>query len=162
LDDEPSLCLRLIELGADVTIATNDSQLTALHFAARYSELDLVERIIDAGGDVNAADARGWTPLHEAVMVGYLSDVVASLMVAGADPHRQNAQKVTCVELVMAWEKMAKEGALSYKNLGKPFNYKVPLREIKRLREILILGSTNKNNVGIIRKRFLAIILRPS
>lgn len=145
-----------------MTLATHDSQLTALHFAARYGDLDLVDRLIDAGGDVNAADDRGWTPLHEAVMVGYLPDVVTSLMVAGADPYRQNAQKVTCVELVRAWKKMAKEGALSYKNSGKPVDNEVALREVDRLREILVPRSTKFDVVGRMRKRFLAIVLTPS
>jgi len=134
--NQETLCLALITCGADVKMQTNDELLTALHFAARHRILALVERLIDEEADVNAADNRGWTPLHEAVMAGYVPDVVAALMEGGADPHIADKSGITPLGLARGWRKMAETGRLSIKEHKEgtvKFNNEVALREVNGL-----------------------------
>ncbi len=57
---------------------------TPIHQAAKDGKLDIVERHIKAGTDVNSKDSQGWTPLHLAAMNGHV-EVVKALIGAGAD-----------------------------------------------------------------------------
>jgi len=133
--NQEKLCLALISCGADVDMKTNEEYLTALHFTARHNMLTLVERLVDDKADVNAADIRGWTPLHEAVMNGYVPDVIATLIVGGADPGIASRSGVTPLGLAQAWQKLAVAGRLSYKGattIGKE-DKEVALREVNTL-----------------------------
>jgi uncharacterized protein len=63
---------------------------TPLHVAARAGELAEVERLVAAGGAVEAQNRIGYTPLMEAAREGH-TDVLTRLLAAGADPvHRGN------------------------------------------------------------------------
>ncbi len=44
--------------------------LSPLHLAAQGGHLDVMDLLLEAGADVNAADARGYTPLHFAICFG--------------------------------------------------------------------------------------------
>eukprot|EP00960_Hanusia_phi_P046431 757823-Hanusia_phi.AAC.3 len=56
-----------IKLGADVNVQ-GEYALTALHVLSAVDGYEeLIEELINAGGDVNARDYVGQTPLHEAV-----------------------------------------------------------------------------------------------
>merc|ERR1712166_363613 len=71
--DKPAIACRLIELGADVTIAGKRGA-TALHWAAYAGELPLVQALVAAKADVEAlgktvGDCKG-PPLHAAAMGG--------------------------------------------------------------------------------------------
>lgn len=57
----------------------------ALQDAARAGRLELIERLLQQGAPVNAADAAGRTPLVLAVMQGHTA-VVQRLLAAGANP----------------------------------------------------------------------------
>jgi len=61
---EEAMVEALLESGADVAPAANDGK-TALHLAAQsVRNLAVLQRLIDAGADVNAGQVRlGWTPL---------------------------------------------------------------------------------------------------
>ncbi|HEV2276291.1 MAG TPA: ankyrin repeat domain-containing protein [Acidobacteriaceae bacterium] len=50
-------------------------------------DLDTVRLLLDQGADVNAAQAGGYTPLHQAAAAGR-RDLVELLLAAGADPAR--------------------------------------------------------------------------
>ena len=57
---------------------------TALHWAVRHEEAELVDRLIRAGGDVQAANRYGVTPLYLACLNGN-AVVIEKLLKAGAD-----------------------------------------------------------------------------
>src|SRR5215210_1149441 len=54
-----------IEKGADANTPSVDGT-TPLHWAVHNDNLDLVERLVDAGANVNASNTYGATPLTEA------------------------------------------------------------------------------------------------
>ena len=73
----------LLERGVDVQTAQADG-MTALHWAAMRSDLELAETLIYAGANLDAATRIGQhTPLHVASRTGQ-SDVVRALLEAGS------------------------------------------------------------------------------
>lgn len=81
----PEIVERLV---AATGVGTGDG---ALHEAARADDAAELERLLEAGGAVDAQNRIGYTPLMEAAREGHV-DVVARLLAGGADPaHRGNA-----------------------------------------------------------------------
>ncbi len=69
---------------------------TILHHATAEGNLGMVERLIEAGADVNAQDNNGLTALHHAVANGNL-EMVAKLIDAGADVDAQDNNGLTAL-----------------------------------------------------------------
>lgn len=76
--------LEYVEAGLSPDIADPDGN-TFLMLAAYHGHANLVEGLIKAGGNVEATNDRGQTPLAGAVFKSYV-DVVRVLLAAGADP----------------------------------------------------------------------------
>jgi ankyrin repeat protein len=80
----------------------NDDGLTNIHWAAVQGDLEKLQRLLDAGGDVNAKVTAGSmipfvggdTPLHLAAADGHL-EVARFLLSRGADPTAANSRGVT-------------------------------------------------------------------
>jgi uncharacterized protein len=83
---------------ADVRQRSADGT-TALHWAVYNNDVDLVERLLAAGADVNAANDYHATPLSEAAVVGNLQ-VVGKLLAAGADVESANADGQTALMVI--------------------------------------------------------------
>lgn len=90
----------LLAAKADVKAMDSTGQ-TALHFAARLAQFEMVERLIKAGADVRALPPRshnynGITPLHEALMGCEHGEdclhIIKSLIKAGASPDDETRQ----------------------------------------------------------------------
>ena len=62
----------------------NDEELTPLHRAVKYDQVELVELLLAAGAEVNTADGNGETPLHTATWKGY-AGIASLLLAAGAE-----------------------------------------------------------------------------
>ncbi|VEL18684.1 unnamed protein product [Protopolystoma xenopodis] len=100
---------------------TSGRRSTALHFAAGYGRLDIVElllknglvplhnacsfghvdvvsALLSAGSDPNSRDAWNFTPLHEAAIKNKL-DVCIQLLQARADPYIKNLDGKTSIDL---------------------------------------------------------------
>ena len=66
---DKAAALALIEKRADVNAPEPDGT-TALHWAVHHNDLDLVQRLIRAGANVNAKNDYGATPMSEAAVAG--------------------------------------------------------------------------------------------
>jgi ankyrin repeat protein len=87
----------LLDRGADVNAVEGPSDMSALWWAARGDHRPLVELLLGAGADPDAATAAGRTALHEASATG--SDaIVAMLLAAGADPSRRDRDGETALD----------------------------------------------------------------
>lgn len=75
----------LLKRHADVNTPQGDGA-TALHWAAHWNDLQMVELLIHAGANVNASDDEGATPLSLACLNGSLG-IVELLLKAGANPN---------------------------------------------------------------------------
>jgi ankyrin repeat protein len=73
----------LLSVGVDVNAGIETGQRTALHRAARWSDLAMVKLLVAAGADVNATDEAGDTPLMNATR-GRSDDVIDFLLANGA------------------------------------------------------------------------------
>ena len=88
----------LLERGADVQTARPDG-MTALHWAAMRSDLELAGMLLYAGANLEATTRIGrHTPLHVAGRSGR-APVVRALLDAGADPHARTASGATALHL---------------------------------------------------------------
>ena len=74
----------LIQAGGDVNEQTEYYGSTTLHAASENGHVEVVERLIQAGGELNRGDKWGDTPLHNASMYGHV-EVITALLAAGAD-----------------------------------------------------------------------------
>ncbi len=83
----------LLAEGAQVNQTLGDGT-TALHWASRQGNVDLVTRLLDAGADVSAVTRLGgYTALHLAAQEG-VGDVVALLLARGADARARSTTGV--------------------------------------------------------------------
>jgi ankyrin repeat protein len=81
--DDAGMVRTLIETGADVNAGQGDG-MTALHWAARNRNAQLVDLLLDAGAELEATTRLGaYTPLHMAARTGAVA-VVRRLLEAGA------------------------------------------------------------------------------
>jgi len=98
----------------EVEYKANAALITPLHYAAYRGNLDIVRYCCEQGIDANAADHAGNTPLHTALMsspdgpdgIGeaHVREIVTSLLTAGADPNRANAEGRTPLDLAVRQE----------------------------------------------------------
>ena len=76
-----------------------DDGLTPLHIATLFHRQAAVELLLTAGEDVSLGDAEGNVPLQMATFLGY-TDLVTSLLAAGADPVVRNQRGFNAMDLV--------------------------------------------------------------
>ena len=105
----PSLCRRLLDLGADVH-ARNRRGVDPLHAASGGApggrpwnprqQAATIRLLIESGADPNCADAGGTTALHRAVRSRSAS-AVATLLERGADPRAKNKSGSTPLHLAV-------------------------------------------------------------
>ena len=77
---------RLLGAGCDVNCYNNDGDTVVNVFCQRGASAEAVEKLLEHGGSVSVANARGLSPLHAAVMNDNV-DVVRVLCRHGADPN---------------------------------------------------------------------------
>jgi len=73
--------------------------------------VELVKKLIQAGGDINTKDGRGDTPLHSASRYGHV-EVITTLLAAGADKTIKNKHGKTPHDV--AWRHQDCRNALEY------------------------------------------------
>jgi uncharacterized protein len=80
----PAIVEFLLKNGADVHLAARNAQkVTALHAGASRGGAEIVKMLLEAGGDPNAKQERGFVPLHSAAANGNAA-VVELLLKHGA------------------------------------------------------------------------------
>lgn len=62
--------ISIIESGIDVNLS-NQSGLTALHYASASGQIVIVEMLLNRKADVNKKDSSGWTPLYYSIKEGH-------------------------------------------------------------------------------------------
>ena len=81
----------MIQAGGEVNEQDEKDGSTPLHAASREGHVEVVNILIQAGGDVNCKEKWGWTPLHEASYNGHV-EVVKRLIRAGGDVNEQDEE----------------------------------------------------------------------
>ncbi len=85
----------LLEKGANVN-ASDKSGMTALNYAVKNNNINVVEKLISANADVNAKTANGETALIEAVKLGF-SDIAHLLITNNAKLDSFDSRKNTAL-----------------------------------------------------------------
>jgi len=99
---------------------------TALHWAVQQNDLEVAERLIQAGANVKAANDYGSTPMSEAAIVGNAA-MIEKLLKAGADANSPNADGQTALMVVARSGKV--EAAKVLLSHGADVNAKEQWRE---------------------------------
>ncbi|VDD86579.1 unnamed protein product [Enterobius vermicularis] len=90
---------QMISCGVPVdSIDAAETRNTALHWAASFGTEEVVSMLCENGASVNALNAKGETPLHDAVRRNH-DGVVRNLLLHGADPSIKDANGVDCFQL---------------------------------------------------------------
>ncbi|CAH1237835.1 ANKRD31 [Branchiostoma lanceolatum] len=102
LSGSHELVRKLVKKGADMKVrsAAGDSALYLAVYgctSSHQTDLSLVRILIDAGCDVNAANDRGNTPLHQAAMSGNIP-LIKLLLKHGADPYVANSANILPID----------------------------------------------------------------
>ncbi len=104
-------CVRLlIDAGANVS-AADDSNMSAILYAAMDGCSALVTALLDAGADANHRDRTNWTPLHHATYHADSAECVRLLINAGAALDARSEAGRTPLELcIMACQEELQRG----------------------------------------------------
>ena len=94
----------LLDARALPNATMKDSNVTALHVAARRKDLKTGKLLMDHGADVNAEDISKETPLHNAARVGAL-DFVKELLIQGAQKSAENSAKQTAAQVAKEYNR---------------------------------------------------------
>lgn len=93
-EDRRQTCLMILEFArpADVNAADKDG-LTPLHLAVQSKDSDIVQKVLNCGGDHNARDRNGKLPVHHAASTRWWSnlDVIITLLSFINDPAREQS-----------------------------------------------------------------------
>jgi ankyrin repeat protein len=98
-DPDPDLIRLLLRLGAAPWAVDGGQHWTALHFAARDQNRGVVQVLLEGGAPVDATDVFGNTPLLHAIGPSSDPDLIALLLLHGADPGRENRYGVSALAL---------------------------------------------------------------
>lgn len=79
----------LLKHGADANKVPRQMPRTPLHFASMHNHAEVVQLLLGANANANAADEDEWTPLHYVSEYGY-TEIVRLLLEAGADTNASN------------------------------------------------------------------------
>ena len=87
-----SMVNTLLQKGANPNLCYHgedwrSNERTALHEACKSGHLQVVDCLLTHGCDVNLPDARGWTPIHDAICHDRV-DIAFKLLENGADPRK--------------------------------------------------------------------------
>jgi ankyrin repeat protein len=128
--------LAMIKQGADVNLAQGDG-VTALHWAARHGDVDLVTALLASGANAKSTTTLGaYTPLHLAAERG-AGPIVGALLRAGATADARTTTGATPLMLAAAAGDRATISALV--DAGADLNR----RETDRLQTPLIFATAN-------------------
>lgn len=108
----------LLTKGADVNVVNNKGQ-TALHKAALYDYVDIINTLASYGADLNLKDSEGYTPLALALF-HYQANAFYSLICCGADFHLEG--KSGMVPLLEAAQKGFSKGVCAILERGGNVN----------------------------------------
>jgi ankyrin repeat protein len=134
--------LTLIKQGADVNAPQGDG-VTALHWAARHGDADLVTALVAAGANARAGTQFGaYTPLHLAAERGS-APIVQALLAAGAVVDAKTATGATPLMFAAAAGDTATMAALFDKGAD------VNAAELDRLQTPLIFAAANNRAAAV-------------
>jgi len=110
----------LIQDGANVNEKDWDRGSTPLHFACACGNLDAIEVLLEYGGDINAQNKHGRTPLHCLISERY--DKIALWLVqhCNADPHIQDKRGVSAYDLAQRFFQPEIDAALKNRVVEEP------------------------------------------
>ena len=95
-----SLPLAKLLLSAGIPSIPNNNKRTNLHYCASKGYMDIMDLLIEIGGDVNAQDELGQTPLFRCSARGHIASC-KKLLDNGAKVNHIDGQNETCLHLAM-------------------------------------------------------------
>ena len=95
IDDKPKIIKLLIAVGTSACIhAKTSNGCTPIHYAAKYGSVNVANRLIAAGADINSVDDSDRTPLHYAAAEGH-DNIIKKCIEAGAHVNIMGGRHLT-------------------------------------------------------------------
>jgi ankyrin repeat protein len=102
--NQETAALWLIEQGADVNaVAKNQMQIAPIHATATHGNLTILRSLLEHNAAVNAAQAGGYTAVHQAAHRNNVP-MAKLLLEFGADPHQPDAKGQSALQLAQMEE----------------------------------------------------------
>jgi len=127
---------------------------TPFHLAALMGQRGLCDLLLAAGADINAADAEGWTALHDAVLYDHRDMLCYLLSCKGLNPNAATLSGIKPLDLteddeVCGW--LAAVGARAHASEAAPAE--VPAPEPPEGRELPTNFEDPRENDGLVTAR---------
>lgn len=90
-DSGPRMVQILLDGGAKATAKTRQGGNTPLHYAVDGRSVATIQALLESGANPNVTNGSGLTPLHKAVAIPGLEEVVETLLKGGADPNKKTS-----------------------------------------------------------------------
>ena len=107
-NEEKNLIEMMIQAGQDLNEPIDEYGTTPLLLVCNEAQLELVQKLIEHGADVNQAENEGMTPLMVACEaetdVESILEVIAVLVEAGADINAMSKDGITPLFLAACWD----------------------------------------------------------
>ncbi len=91
----------LIDEGLKVNASNEGSNVSSMTFAALKGNVEVMDILIQNGGNVNLVEKDGITPIETAIAEGQV-DVVKLLVENGADIHRKNKFGISPIQMMVS------------------------------------------------------------
>ncbi|KAH7128860.1 hypothetical protein EDB81DRAFT_906536 [Dactylonectria macrodidyma] len=134
----------------------NSQGCTPLHFAARNSQVEVCNYLIERGADINAQDDGGITALHMALLSLNTDDILGMLLDLGADPDRLAASQSGQSWLPDCYDYLIDPE-------GTPLHFAIKLQNLSAVQLLLQRGADpNKRSSSGITSFELCVQMRSS
>jgi len=146
----PAMISLLLSAKASPNLTSQDN--SPIHEAIRQHNVQLLEQLFAAGGEINLKADFGKTPLHVAIQEDQWN-IVELLLKKKADVHATSDAGVTCLHFAAA---ITTESQPSREGVEKLLNLKIPVDSVNKNGKTPLHVASEKGNIDAIKILLMA------
>jgi ankyrin repeat protein len=140
-DAGPQMVQKLLGGRAKATAQTRQGGNTPLHYAVDGRSVTTVQALLSFKADPNATNGSGITPLHKAVAVPGLEEVVETLLKGGANPNKKTSVGTVSAARALTSLKASRDLRQTYYQVNtaqSPLHIAAKVKDAERTVEVLL------------------------